>query len=119
MVALTIACIGLIGLASFFAEQKNRELCLRKVHGASLNNLLGRMLKAFLGMLIFSHLIAWPLTWMVAERWLDTYASHTTLGFWIYGSAAAITILMLTLIIFLRTRISYKESPAQVLKHQG
>jgi putative ABC transport system permease protein len=119
MVALTIACIGLIGLASFFAEQKNRELCLRKVHGASLNNLLGRMLKAFLGMLIFSHLIAWPLTWMVAERWLDTYASHTTLGFWIYGSAAAITILMLTLIIFLRTRISYKESPARVLKHQG
>ena len=119
ILALLIACIGLIGLASFLAEQKNRELCLRKVHGASLNNLLGLMFKAFLGMLIFSNLIAWPLTWFIAEKWLGSYASQTPLSLWVYISASAISVLILTVIIFIRTRFSYKKNPADVLKYHG
>jgi len=119
LLALFIAGIGLVGLTSFYAEQKNREVCLRKVHGASLGQILSFMYREFLSLVVVSNLIAWPLTWLLARIWLNTYASHTPLQFWIFLAAAAITLSMLTAILFIRSRISYSENPAEVLKHQG
>ena len=119
MLALFIAGIGLVGLTSFYAEQKNREVCLRKVNGASLRHIMAFMFREFISLIAISNLIAWPLTWFLAHNWLKTYASHTSLQLWIFLAAAGITLAMLSAIVFIRSHISYSKNPAEILKHQG
>ena len=119
ILALIIAAIGMTGLASFYAEQKYKEITLRKVHGASLTNIQKLMFHEFLNLILLSNLVAWPLTWIFAHRWLRTYAQQTAIPLWIFFLAGLITFTILSVIVFFRTLKSYRTNPAEVLKHQG
>jgi putative ABC transport system permease protein len=119
ILALIIAAIGMTGLASFYAEQKHKEITLRKVHGASLPNIQNLMFREFLNLILLSNLVAWPLAWLFAQKWLQSYAQHTTISLWIFLLAGLITFSILSVIVFIRTRKSYRANPAEVLKHQG
>jgi len=119
ILALIIAAIGMTGLASFYAEQKHKEITLRKVHGASLANIQKLMFHHFLNLILLSNLVAWPLTWILAQRWLQSYALHTAIPLWIFFLAGFITFTILSVIVYFRTLRSYRANPAEVLKHQG
>ena len=119
ILALLIASIGLIGLTSFYAEQKNREICLRKVHGASLRNINSLMFAEFLSLIVLANLIAWPLTYFIAREWLHSYSQQTSIHWSIFVLAGGITLTMLSIIVVIRTLKSYTANPAEVLKHQG
>ncbi len=73
VIAIFIALIGVIGLSSFFAVQKTREIGIRKVLGASMQNLIIIMSKDFVRMIIISNLIAWPLAYLALNKWLEDY----------------------------------------------
>jgi len=119
ILALIIAAIGMTGLASFYAEQKHKEITLRKVNGASLANIQNLMFHEFLNLILLSNVVAWPLTWILAQRWLQSYAQHTAIPLWIFFLAGLITFSILSVIVFIRTRRSYRANPAEVLKYQG
>ncbi|HNP18071.1 MAG TPA: ABC transporter permease [Fulvivirga sp.] len=73
VIAIFIALIGVIGLSSFFAVQKTREIGIRKVLGASMQNLIIIMSKDYVRMIIVSNLIAWPLAYIALNKWLENY----------------------------------------------
>jgi hypothetical protein len=94
--AIFISCLGLFGLASFTAEQRTREIGIRKVLGAGVINLWTLLTRNFLKLVILSMLISIPLVYLGMYRWLQNYPYHAPLSWWIFASAAA-GILLITL----------------------
>jgi ABC-type antimicrobial peptide transport system permease subunit len=94
--AIFISCLGLFGLAAFVAEQRTKEIGIRKILGAGVINLWGLLSKDFLRLIALSICIAMPLTWFGMREWLGNYAFHAPLSWWIFASAGA-GILLITL----------------------
>jgi putative ABC transport system permease protein len=96
--AIFISCLGLFGMASFMAEQRTKEIGVRKVLGASVANLWGLMSKEFVLLVFISLVIATPIAYYFMSGWLIKYKYHAELSWWIFGITAvgAITITLLT-----------------------
>lgn len=88
--AIIIACLGLYGLASFSAEQKIKEIGIRKVLGATVSNITVMLSKEFLKWVILANLIAWPISWYVMSKWLQNFAYRTSINWWIFFLAGGI-----------------------------
>jgi len=97
ILAIFISCLGLFGLASFVAEQRRKEIGVRKVLGATVFNLWKMLSKDFALLVFISCLIAIPLAWYFLNQWLQNYNYHTTISWWIFavtiGGALLITLL--------------------------
>jgi len=96
--AIFISCLGLFGLASFVAEQRRKEIGVRKVLGATVFNLWKMLCKDFVLLVVFSCLIAVPIAWWMLHDWLQQFAYRTELPSWIFVAAAfgALGITLLT-----------------------
>ena len=87
--AIFISCLGLFGLASFVAEQRTKEIGVRKVLGASLFTLWGLLSKEFVKLVVISFFISMPLGYLFMHKWLQTYPYRTGLSWWIFALAGA------------------------------
>ena len=96
--AIFISCLGLLGLAMFTAEQRTKEIGVRKVLGASIGSLFMLLSKEFLFFVTLALLIASPIAWFAMTKWLENYAYKTSITWWMFGMAgmAAIMIALLT-----------------------
>ena len=83
--AIFISCLGLFGLASFVAEQRFKEIGVRKVLGATVVNLWALLSKDFVQLVILSQLIASPLAWYFMHKWLMNYHYRTDISWWVFG----------------------------------
>ncbi|MBD2702352.1 ABC transporter permease [Spirosoma sp. BT702] len=98
ILAIFIACLGLFGLASFTAEQRTKEIGVRKVLGASVFSIVTLLSRDFLIVVLIAILIASPIAWWFLNRWLQSYAYKTDLNWWLFALAgfAMIGIALLT-----------------------
>ena len=98
MLAIFISCLGLFGLASFVAEQRKKEISVRKVLGASIFNLWRMLSKEFALLVIISCFIAIPLAWYYLNSWLNQYEYRTGISFWIFifSGLGALAITLIT-----------------------
>jgi putative ABC transport system permease protein len=98
LVAIAIACLGLFGLASFLAEQRKKEIGIRKVLGASVGAVVGLLSREFLKLVGLAALIAWPIAYFAMTIWLRGFAYRTSLRPWTFlgSSLAALAIAFLT-----------------------
>ncbi|MDH4273380.1 MAG: hypothetical protein OEW18_15510, partial [Candidatus Aminicenantes bacterium] len=98
LVAIAIACLGLFGLASFLAEQRRKEIGVRKVLGASVGVVVGLLCREFLKLVGLAALVGWPIAYFAMTIWLRGFAYRTSLSPWTFlGSGlAALTIAFLT-----------------------
>lgn len=81
-VAMFISCFGLYGLASFTAEKRNKEIGLRKIHGASVRNIVGLLLWQFTQPVMLASIIAWPVALYIMSRWLEDFNQRIDLWLW-------------------------------------
>ena len=86
--AIVIACLGLFGLAAYAAEQRNREIGIRKVLGADVSALVAMLSKDFIKLVLISIFIATPLAWWAMHQWLQGFAYRQNLQWWVVASAA-------------------------------
>jgi ABC-type antimicrobial peptide transport system permease subunit len=98
VLAIFISCLGLLGLASFVAEQRTKEIGIRKVLGASVANLWSMLSRDFVLLVIISCLVAIPIAYYLLNGWLQKFDYHTTISIWmLFGTVAgALTITLLT-----------------------
>jgi putative ABC transport system permease protein len=96
VLAIFISCLGLFGLSSFMAEQKTKEIGVRKVIGASLVNIWVLLSKEFVVLVSISLLVAMPVTWYYLQQWLLTYHYHTEISWWVFVVAGS-GVLVITL----------------------
>ena len=96
--AIFISCLGLFGLAMFTAEQRNKEIGIRKVLGASAKNIVGLLLINFLKLVAIAFFIAFPVAWIAMNKWLHDFAYRVQIQWWIFvlAGSAAIFIAMIT-----------------------
>jgi len=96
--AIFISCLGLFGLASYTAEQRTKEIGVRKVLGATVFNIWRLLTKDFITLVILSLVIASPLAWIFMHGWLQSYQYRTPITGWIFATAGlgAITLTLLT-----------------------
>ncbi|HEY1010810.1 MAG TPA: ABC transporter permease [Daejeonella sp.] len=97
--AIFISCLGLFGMASFTAEQRTKEIGVRKVLGASVANLWKMLSREFVVLVLISFLIAAPIATYLLHRWLQSYEYRTEISWWIYiiSASGALAITLITI----------------------
>jgi putative ABC transport system permease protein len=94
LATIFIACLGLFGLATYSAEQRIKEIGIRKVLGATVFNLSSLLSKDFLKLVLIANIIAFPLAWWASDKWLQEYAYHINLQWWVFGLAGIVSLLI-------------------------
>jgi putative ABC transport system permease protein len=97
VLAIFIACLGLFGLATFIAEQRTKEIGIRKVLGASVQGIVKMLSKDFVKLVAIAFIIAAPLAWYFMNKWLQDFAYRIELSWWIFA-VAGLTALFIALI---------------------
>ncbi|UCC41391.1 MAG: ABC transporter permease [Candidatus Aminicenantes bacterium] len=96
--AISISCFGLFGLISFTAEQRTKEIGIRKVLGASMGSVIRLLSKEFIMLVVLANIIAWPVAYFVMTSWLKNFAYRTEIGFitFLFSGVLALVIAILT-----------------------
>jgi putative ABC transport system permease protein len=84
LLAVVVACFGLFGLASFAAEQRTKEIGIRKVLGASVPGIIALLSREFTWWVLIANLLAWPIAYLAMNRWLQNFAYKMSLSLWVF-----------------------------------
>jgi putative ABC transport system permease protein len=106
--AIFIGCLGLFGLVTFAAEQRTKEIGIRKVLGATSPNIIRLMIREFVIFVVVANVIAWPVAFWVMKDWLEDFSYRVSISVWVFAGAG-----FLTLVIALLT-VSYKAVKAAI-----
>jgi putative ABC transport system permease protein len=117
ILTILIATIGLIGLTSFMAEQRTKNVSIRKVHGANFYSILNLMFNEFTRLILFANLISWPVTYIILYLWLKGYTRHVEINLWIFVISGLLTLMLALLIVGHRSWRIYLRNPAETLRH--
>jgi putative ABC transport system permease protein len=118
VLAIFIACLGLFGLAAYAAEQRTREIGVRKVLGATVTNIVTLLSKDFLGLVAISAVIAFPLSWWFMHRWLQGFAYRISIGWQVFGLAAVLVGVIALLTVSLQAVKAAIANPARSLRSE-
>jgi putative ABC transport system permease protein len=116
LLAIFIACLGLFGLAAYAAEQRMREIGIRKVLGASVTGIITMLSKDFLVLVLIAALIAFPLSWWAMYRWLQDYAYRIGIGWGVFALAGALAVGIALLSVGLQALRSALANPVKSLR---
>jgi putative ABC transport system permease protein len=100
LVAICISCLGLFGLATFSAEQRNKEIGIRKVLGASVSGIVQLLSKDFLQLVVIAFFIAIPISWWVMHEWLQGFEYRVAISWWMFAIAGLFTMLIAVFTVF-------------------
>lgn len=116
--AIIIACLGLLGLLSHIILQRTKEIGIRKALGASVNSIIRILSRRFIGIILLSGLVAWPLSYLLMNRWLQDFAYRIELSWWMFLSSTVTILLIALLFIFLQARKAAQTNPALTLRDE-
>jgi putative ABC transport system permease protein len=114
--AIFICCIGIAGLASFTIEKRLKEIGIRKVLGASVQQLLFLVSTEFLRLVIIAFVIAVPLTWWLMSNWLQKYTYRVNVSAWLFGVVGFLMLLLTLIVVSLNTLKAATGNPVKTLR---
>jgi putative ABC transport system permease protein len=94
IIAILIACLGLFGLVAFSAEQRTKEIGVRKVLGASITNIIALLAKEFILLVMIAIVVAVPLAWYGMSKWLEHFAFRIEMNWWMFFAAGIIAVII-------------------------
>lgn len=118
VLGIVIACLGLFGLASFTAEQRTKEIGIRKVLGASVPSVVKLVSKEFIFLVTASNLVAWPVSYIVMNNWLKNFAYKTNIDVWMLIVPSAIALGVTLLTVSFQAFKAAKSDPVVALKYE-
>lgn len=116
--AILVACLGLFGLSSFTALQRTKEVGIRKVLGASVNNIVWLLAKNFLQLILIASLIALPLAYWGIQQWLQDFAYRIQIGWWLFMIPLALVILLALITVSYQTIKTARANPVNSLRYE-
>ena len=118
LLAILISCIGIFGLVSFIAEQKSKEIGIRKTLGASLANIVVMLCKQFIKLVVLSNIIIWPLAYLFSDWWLNNFPYKTDISYFIFGATLLVTIIITIFTVGYHTIKAALSNPVEALKYE-
>ncbi|MCF8369896.1 MAG: ABC transporter permease [Bacteroidales bacterium] len=118
LVAIFISCLGLFALSTYIAEQRTKEIGIRKILGAKTISIVSLVSKEFVIWVIVSNVIAWPITWLALKNWLDDYTYHTKLSADIFALALLISIIIALITVTYQSVASSLKKPVDAIKYE-
>jgi putative ABC transport system permease protein len=114
--AIFISCLGIFGLSSFTAEQRMKEIGIRKVMGASVFQLWRLISADFVVLVLLSSIIAIPLAYLATSSWLENYTYHVDISWWIFIAAIAGTLFITIITVSWHTMLAAAMNPVKTLR---
>ena len=118
LLAIFIACLGLFGLASFTAEQRTKEIGIRKAMGASIPGIVMLLLKEFIKLILIANVIAWPVAYFAMGRWLKNFAYRISIGLSAFILAGLIVFVIALLTASYQAVKAARANPIEALRYE-
>ena len=118
LLAVLVACLGLFGLASYAAEQRTREIGIRKVLGASIPRITFGLCKEFVLLVLLANLVAWPVVYLAMVNWLAGFAYRTKMGWEIFFLAGVLALIIALFTVSYQALKAAMSDPARALKYE-
>ena len=118
VIAILISCLGLFGLALFTAEQRTKEIGIRKSMGATRTDILRLMLWQFARPVLWANLIAWPVAYFAVRRWLDGFAYRIELEPWMFLAASGLALAIALLTVIGHALLVARAHPVSALRYE-
>ena len=118
LLTIAIACLGLFGLATYAAEQRIKEIGIRKVLGASVTSIISLLSKDFLKLVVVAAVLAFPVAWWAMHSWLQEFAFHIDIGWWIFFVAGSLAILIALITISFQAIRAATANPVKSLRSE-
>ncbi|UCC40625.1 MAG: ABC transporter permease [Candidatus Aminicenantes bacterium] len=116
--AVFVGCLGLFGLAAFTAEQRTKEIGIRKILGASAPGIIRLLLKEFIILVSIANIIAWPIAFFAMSRWLRDFAYKISLSVWIFFLAGLVTLFIALLTVSYQAIRAALSDPVKSLRYE-
>ncbi len=118
LLAILIACLGLLGLASFTAERRTKEIGIRKVLGATLSNVMFLLSREFTLLVLAGNIIAWPVAYFAMNQWLKNFAYKTSIGWVLFVLAGLVTLAISLLTVSYQAIRAAVADPAVAIRYE-
>jgi putative ABC transport system permease protein len=116
--AIFISCLGLFGLASFTNIQRTKEIGIRKVVGASLQNIVFLLIKDFTRWVLLANIVAWPVAYYLMNSWLKDFAYRTTVTIWVFLISGSLALIIALLTVSIHAIKAATANPVKSLKYE-
>lgn len=118
VLAVFISCLGLFGLASYTAQQRSKEIGIRKILGATVGRITSMISADFIKLIVLSFIIAFPMAWWMMNLWLQSYEYRTPIYWWIFLLVGLITLFCTLLTVGVQTLKAALRNPTEVLRSE-
>jgi len=118
VLAIIVACLGLFGLAAYTAEQRTKEIGIRKAMGASTSNVVSMLTREFTKLVLISFIIAIPIAWYFMKEWLKAFAYKTDIGIWPFLAAGFTAILIAWVTVSYQSLRAARANPVESLRNE-
>lgn len=118
ILAIIIASLGLFGLAAFIAEQRTKEIGIRKVMGATVSGIIVLLIKQFTKWVIIANLIAWPAAYFMMKKWLQNFAYQAPLTIWVFLISAMLALIIAILTVSYQSMKAALANPVSSLRYE-
>lgn len=116
LLAIIIACLGLFGLATYIAEQRTKEIGIRKVLGASVGNIVRMLSTDFVKLVLLAFIIATPIAWWFMDKWLQDFAFRINLSWWIFAATGLIALVIALITLSFQAIRAALSNPVKSLR---
>ncbi|HEV3252306.1 MAG TPA: FtsX-like permease family protein, partial [Puia sp.] len=117
--AILIACLGLFGLVSYAAEQRTKEIGIRKVLGARVGGIVAMLSKDFTKLVLIASIIGFPIAWWAMNKWLQSFAYRISISWWVFMIAGLTTILIALITVSFQAIKAAIVNPVTSLRSEG
>ena len=118
ILAILIACLGLLGLALYSADQRSKEIGIRKVNGAKISEILAMLNRDFVQWVAIAFVIATPIAYYAMNKWLENFAYKTTLSWWIFALAGLLALGIALLTVSWQSWRAATRNPVEALRYE-
>lgn len=116
--AICIAMLGLVGLAAYMAGRRTKEIGIRKVQGAAVSGIVYLLVKEFILLVLLSSIIAWPVAWFAANRWLQEFEYRMSMGVGLFILSTLIALVITMITVTSQTLKAANTNPADALRYE-
>jgi putative ABC transport system permease protein len=118
IISIVIACLGLLGLVSFTLSRKRKEICIRKVNGAMVSEVLAMLNRDFIKWVIIAFAVATPVAWYIMHKWLESFAYKTALSWWVFALAGLLALGITLLTVTWQSWRAATRNPVEALRYE-